>query len=340
MSSEFLSQDEVDALLNGVNGDDDLPPPQQEAGAVRNCDLAKQERIVRGRMPAMEILNERFARNLRTGLFNFMRKSPEISVAPVKTQKYSDFIRNLAVPTNLNIVSLRPLRGNALFIFEPALVFTVVDNMFGGDSRFHNRIEGRDFTATEQRIILRMFEVVQECYRSAWQPVHAVAFDYVRSEMQTQFANVATPSEIVITATFSVELGSGGGDIHICIPYAAIEPIRDTLYSPTQADTTSTDNRWMRLLTQQVQLADVDLVAELARAEVTVRQVLNMRAGDIVDLDLKPVLTAAIDGVAVLDCRYGVLNGKYAIKVEHVLTRTPPDAFESHASQTGETHVH
>ena len=339
MSSEFLSQDEVDALLNGVSGGDDDASADQGSGP-RSYDLAKQERIVRGRMPAMEIINERFARNLRTGLFNFMRKSPEISVAPVKTQKYSDFIRNLAVPTNLNIVSLRPLRGNALFVFEPTLVFTIVDNMFGGDSRFHNRVEGRDFTATEQRIILRMFEVVQECYRTAWQPVHTVSFDYVRSEIQTQFANVATPSEIVITTTFSVELGAGGGDIHMCIPYAAIEPIRDVLYSPTQADTSSTDNRWMRLLTQQVQLADVNLVAELAHAEVTVRQILNMKAGDIVNLDLKPVLTAAVDGVPVVNCRYGVLNGKYAIKVEQVLTPLPPDGFDSHTAQTGETHVH
>lgn len=339
MSSEFLSQDEVDALLNGVSGgDEDVPP--QEGNGPRNYDLAAQERIVRGRMPAMEIINERFARNLRTGMFNFMRKSPGIAVAPVRTQKYSDFIRNLAVPTNLNIVSLRPLRGNALFVFDPALVFTVVDNMFGGDSRFHNRIEGRDFTPTEQRIILRMFEVVQECYRKAWQPVHAVSFDYVRSEMQTQFANIATPSEIVIVTTFAIELGAGGGDIHICIPYSGIEPIREVLYRPTQADSTSTDNRWMRLLTQQVQLADVDLVAELAHTEVTVRQILNMKAGDIVDLDLKPVLTAAIDGVPVVHCRYGVLNGKYAIKVEQVLTRSPPEVLDSHSSQTGETHVH
>ena len=338
MSSEFLSQDEVDSLLNGVGGDDEQPA--EPGSGPRSYDLAKQERVVRGRMPAMEIINERFARDLRTGLFNFMRKSPEISVTPVKTQKYSDFIRNLAVPTNLNIVSLRPLRGNALFVFEPTLVFTVVDNMFGGDSRFHNRIEGRDFTATEQRIILRMFEVVQECYRTAWQPVHAVPFDYVRSEMHPQFASVAAPSDIVISTTFSIELGAGGGDIHICIPYSGIEPIRDVLHSPTQANNTATDKRWMRMLTQQVQLADVDLVAELAHAEVTVRQILNMKAGDIIDLDLKPVLTAAIDGVPVVNCRYGVLNGKYAIKVDQVLNGTPPELFESHAAQTGESHVH
>ncbi len=334
MSNEFLSQDEVDALLNGVNGDDDAQPDAAAEGGARSYDLAKQERIVRGRMPTLEILNERFARNLRIGLFNFMRKSPEISVAPVKTQKYSEFIRNLVVPTNLNIVSLRPLRGNALFIFEPTLVFTVVDNMFGGDSRFHNRVEGRDFTATEQRIISRMLEVVLDNYRKAWQPVRPLEFEYVRSEMQTQFANIATPSEIVVTTTFSIELGAGGGDIHICIPYAALEPIRDLLYSSTQADSSSTDNRWMRMLTQQVQLADVELVAQLARTQVTLNQVLNMKAGDIINLDLKPTLSTEVDGVPIFDCRYGVLNGQYAIKVEKILAVAPQDNL------MGEEHVH
>jgi flagellar motor switch protein FliM len=212
--------------------------------------------------------------------------------------------------------------------------------MFGGDSRFHNPIDGRDFTATEQRIILRVFEVVQECYRAAWKPVHAVPFDYVRSETYPQFANVANATDLVIVTTLSIELGAGGGDIHICIPYCGIEAIRDLLHSPTRAETTTNDNRWTRLLTQQVQLADVDLVAELAHAEVTVRQILNMKAGDIVDLDLKPILTAAIDGVPVINCRYGVLNGKYAIKVEQVLSRTPPNTLESYATHTGEAHVH
>lgn len=334
MSGEFLSQDEVDALLNGVNSEDSAVAAPESGGGARSYDLGKQERIVRGRMPTLEILNERFARNLRMGLFNFMRKSPEISVAPVKTQKYSEFIRNLAVPTNINIVTLQPLRGNALFIFEPALVFTVVDNMFGGDSRFHNRIEGRDFTATEQRIIARMLEVVLDGYHKAWQPAHPLNFEYVRSEMQTKFADITTPSEIVVTTTFSIELGAGGGDLHICIPYAALEPIRDLLYSATQADSTVTDKRWMRMLTQQVQLADVDLVAQLAQIPVTLQQVLNLKAGDVIGFDLKPKLTAAVDGVPMFDCRYGVLNGQYAIKIEQILATPAQDAL------AGEEHVH
>jgi len=334
MSTEFLSQDEVDALLKGVNGEDDAPSAEPEGSGPRPYNLAKQERIVRGRMPTLEILNERFARNLRIGMFNFMRKSPEISVAPVKVQKYSEFIRNLVVPTNINVVSARPLRGSALFIFEPTLVFTVVDNLFGGDSRFHTRIEGRDFTMTEQRIIQRMLEVVLGTYQQAWQPVHALQFEHVRSEMHTQFANIATPSEVVITTTFNVELGAGGGDIHICIPYSTIEPIRDTLYSSTQTDSFEPDNRWLNMLTKQVQLAEVDLVATLAHADVTLKQILNMKAGDVIGVDLKPTAVAEVDGVPVFECRYGVLNGKYALKIENTL------AIQPHENSLGDEHVH
>ena len=334
MSTEFLSQDEVDALLKGVNGEDDTPSEEPQGQGPRPYNLAKQERIVRGRMPTLEILNERFARNLRIGMFNFMRKSPEISVAPVKVQKYSEFIRNLVVPTNINVVSARPLRGSTLFIFEPTLVFTVVDNLFGGDSRFHTRIEGRDFTLTEQRIIQRMLEVVLGTYQQAWQPVHALQFEHVRSEMHTQFANIATPSEVVITTTFNVELGAGGGDIHICIPYSTIEPIRDTLYSSTQTDSFEPDNRWLNMLTKQVQLAEVDLVAKLAHAEVTLKQILNMKAGDVIGVDLKPTAVAEVDGVPVFECRYGVLNGKYALKIENSL------AIQPHENSLGDEHVH
>ena len=319
MSTEVLSQDEVDALLKGVNGDDEVEAAPESTEGVRPYNLAKQERIVRGRMPTLEVINDRFARLLRVGLFNFMRKSPEISVGPVKVTKYGEFVRNLVVPTNLNIVQTKPLRGNSLMIFDPTLVFTVVDNMFGGDSRFHTRVEGRDFTPTEQRIIQRMLAVVLECYNKAWQPVFPLAMEYLRSEMHTQFATIATPSEIVVTSTFAIELGSAGGDIHVVTPYSTLEPIRDQLYSTTQGDSAEPDNRWMQMLSRQVQHAEVELTAHLARAPITLAQVLGMRRGDVIGMDIKPTLTAEVDGVPIFECRYGVLNGQYAIKVEKII---------------------
>ena len=319
MADNFLSQEEVDALLKGVNGDqDDVQAPEELTG-VRTYNLATQERIVRGRMPTLEIINERFARLLRIGLFNFLRRSAEVSVGSVRVTKYSEFIRNLVVPTNLNLIHIKPLRGTALMVFDPGLVFLLVDNLFGGDGRFHTRVEGRDFTQTEQRIILRILDIVFEAYSKSWEPVFPVEFEYIRSEMNTQFANIATPNEVVVASTFTVELGSVSGQIHFCMPYSMIEPIRDKLTSSLQGEALEVDKRWIRLMTQQIQIAEVELVASLGTARVSFDDILNMRVGDIIPLTILETIPATVDGVPVMDCTYGVLNGQYALKVEKLL---------------------
>ncbi len=325
MSGEFLSQDEVDALLRGVTGEEEVKGREEDDGGVRPYNLARQERIVRGRMPTMEIINDRFARLLRVGMFNFMRRSPEVSVGPVRVLKYSEFIRNLVVPTNINILQLKPLRGSMLMIFDPSLVFAVIDNLFGGDGRFHTRVEGRDFTPTEQRIIQRMLSVVLDEYQKSWQPVFNLSFDFVRSEMHTQFANIATPSEIVVAASFTMELGTAGGQIHICIPYSVVEPIRDLLYSTMQGDHIEPDKRWLRMLKSQVQLAEVVLSAKLATETVAVSQIMNLKVGDFIGLDIKPTIVAEVDSVPLFECRYGVMNSQYAIRVEKILAVSPKE---------------
>jgi flagellar motor switch protein FliM len=271
-------------------------------------------------MPTMEVINERFARNLRLGLFNFTRRTAEISVGPVKLMKYAEFVRNLVVPTNLNMVHVHPLRGTALLIFDPNLVFLIVDNLFGGDGRFHMRVEGRDFTPTEQRIIQNLLDVAMEELKKAWEPVYPVEFEYIRSEMNTQFANIATPSEVVVTTTFNIELGSVGGDFHVCLPYAMIEPIRDLLYEGMQGDRMEVDERWVNFLSNQVQSTEVKLVANLSRAELTVRELLGMKVGDVISLNIPESITANVEGVPVLECGYGVHNGQYALKVKRFLT--------------------
>jgi flagellar motor switch protein FliM len=319
MAGDFLSQDEVDALLRGVNGEEEAKETADTGEGVRPYNLATQERIVRGRMPTLEIINERFARLIRIGLFNFMRRSPEISVGAVKVQKYNEFIRNLVVPTNLNIMSMKPLRGNGLFIFDPSLVFAVIDNLFGGDGRFHTRVEGRDFTPTEQRIIARMLEVVQREFITAWAPVFPLHPEYVRSEMHTQFANIANPSEIVVTSTFSIELGAGGGSFHVCIPYSTLEPIRDLLYSSMQGDQAEPDKRWVNMLKKQVQMAEVNLVAQLAKTQLTIGDIMELRVGDVIPIDIEKSVEAQVDQVPVFECTYGTSGGQYALKVEKAL---------------------
>lgn len=325
MAEDILSQEEVDALLRGVTGETEEASTEQDAGGVRSYDIGRQERIVRGRMPTLELIHERFARLFRIGLYNFMRRSAEISINPVKVQKYSDFIRNLVVPTNLNVVHANPLRGSGLIIIEPTLVFQVVDHLFGGNGQIHTRIEGRDFTPTEQRVIMRILDVVFAEFEKAWATVYPLKYEYVRSEMNTQFANICTPTEVVVTASFTVDLGSGGGDIHVCLPYSLLEPIRDTIYSSFQADRAESDLRWVRLMTEQVQDAKLELVAKLAEASVTLRDLTELKVGDVISLAVPETLEATVNGIPVLECKYGVSNGQYALKVERVRVPPPPD---------------
>jgi flagellar motor switch protein FliM len=321
MNQQILSQDEVDALLQGITGESQkLEQEEHAAGAIRNYDLASQERIVRGRMPTMEIIGERFARNIRIGLFNMIRKSPEVSINGIKVQKYSAFLREIVVPTNFNIVSVRPLRGAGLIVCDPSLVFAVIDSLFGGVGKFHTRIEGRDFSPTEQRVIQRLVDVIIAEYRKAWQGIYPLELEYQRSEMQPQFANIATPSEIVVAASFTLEVGDTSGSVHFCIPYSTLEPIRDVLYSSMQGDSAEPDRRWVNLLKAQIQSAEVELVAELGEAPATVEQLLSFKPGDFIELDLEPMIQAKVDGVPVFDCHYGLSEGKYAIKIDRLLT--------------------
>jgi flagellar motor switch protein FliM len=247
--------------------------------------------------------------------------------------KYSAFLREIAVPTNFNIVAVKPLRGLGLVVCDPPLVFAVIDALFGGAGKYATRIEGRDFSATEQRIIRRLLDVVTADYKRAWDGIYPLELAYVRSEMQPQFANIATASEIVVSTSFTLEIGEATGTIHFCIPYATFEPIRDVLYSTMQGGSNAPDRRWVKLMTQQIQSAEVELVAELAQAPATVEQLLALKAGDFIELDLHQAIQAKVAGVPVLDCHYGTSNGKYALKVDQLLAG-------SRESWLGENHVH
>ncbi len=334
MNEQILSQDEVDALLQGISGESDsLAPDASDDGGVRRYDLVSQDRIVRERMPTLDIVAERFAKNIRAGLFGFIRKSPEVSIGPMHVHKYSAFLREIAVPTNFNIVTVKPLRGLGLVVCDPPLVFAVIDTLFGGAGKYPTRIEGRDFSATEQKIIRRLLDVVMADYKRAWEGIYPLELEYVRSEMQPQFANVATAAEIVVSTSFTLEIGEASGSIHFCIPYATFEPIRDVLYSTMQGGSNAPDRRWINLMTQQIQSAEVELVAELAQAPATVEQLLALKAGDFIELDLQQAIQAKVAGVPVLDCHYGTSNGTYALKVDQLLAN-------SRENWLGDNHVH
>jgi flagellar motor switch protein FliM len=321
MNQQILSQDEVDALLQGITGESQkLEQDEAPAAGVRDYDLSSQERIVRGRMPTMEVINERFARNIRIGLFNLIRKSPEVAIGGIKVQKFSAFLREIVVPTNFNIVNVKPLRGSGLIVCDPSLVFAVIDALFGGVGKYHTRIEGRDFSPTELRVILRLVETITTEYKKAWMGIYPVELEYQRSEMQPQFASIATPSEIVVATNFTLEIGETSGSVHFCIPYSTLEPIRDVLYSTIQGDAAEPDRRWVNLLTHEIQSAELNLVAELGHAGATVEQLLSFKPGDFIELDLNPMIQAKVDGVPVFDAHYGISNKKYAIKIDRMLT--------------------
>jgi flagellar motor switch protein FliM len=319
MAENFLSQEEVDALLKGVTGEQDESSSATDTSGIRPYNLATQERIVRGRMPTLEIINERFARLFRIGLFNFLHRTAEVSISPVKVSKYSEFIRNLVVPTNLNLVHIKPLRGTALMVLDPNLVFLLVDNLFGGDGRFHTRVEGRDFTQTEQRIIQRILSIVFENYAKSWEPVYPVEFEYIRSEMNTQFANIATPNEVVVSTTFTVELGPVSGEMHFCTPYSMIEPIRDLLTSSLQGETLEADKRWIRLMTQQIQTAEVEIIADMGTMKNTLGGLLNLKVGDVLPLNVPALVAGKVDGVPIMECSFGQNNGQYALRIEKLI---------------------
>lgn len=321
-----LSQDEVDALLQGVTGDAGAasPRPPLPAGPPA-YKLGTDERIVRGRMHTLEVINERFARHLRGALLTFMRRSADISVGSVQIQKYGDFIRHLPVPANINLMHLKPLRGTALFVFDPKLVFLVVDNLFGSDGRYHVRIEGRDFTQTEQRIIKRLLNLTLESYGSAWQPVYPLEFEYVRAEMHAKLANIVAPNEVVVNTTFQIEFGPLGGALNVCIPYSMIEPIRDLLANPLQ-DAIEIDKRWVKQLSQQVQSAEVELRAHFLTLQSSIGQLLKLQAGDVLPVEIPETIIGKVNGVPVMECGYGTSNNHYALRVEKMIHHQDSDS--------------
>lgn len=334
MADNFLSQEEVDTLLQGVSEaaaarepqpprESRSAPVEQPDGGVRAYDLANQERIVRGRMPMLEVINERFCGLLQKALLNFLHSDVDIAMGPVRTCKYADFIAELPVPANLNLIQMKPLRGTALVMLESSLVFLFVDNLFGGGGRFQARpAEGRDFTQPEQRIIRRILGLVLESYSKSWQPVYPVRCEYLRSEMNTMFANITPANEVVVATTFTIQLGAVGGQMHVCIPYSVLEPIRNLLASNLKDETVDMDKRWFRLMTQQIQTADVEIVARLGTARSTLGAILAMKAGDVIPLAVQESVEATVDGVPVMTCSYGKSNGQYALCVQKLIGPT------------------
>ncbi len=314
---DLLSQDEIDALLHGVD-DGDVEAADETAeedeGGVRSYDLASHERIVRGRMPTLEMVNERFARHTRISLFNLLRRTADVTVGGVQVMKYGDYIHTLYVPTSMNLVKVTPLRGTALFIMDAKLVFRLVDQFFGGDGR-HAKIEGREFTPTESRLVRKVLQQLFSDLEDAWRPIIDLQFDYIGSEVNPAMANVVNPTEVVVVSTFQVDLEGGTGELHVTLPYSMLEPLREVLVSGYQNTEEQKDERWQAALTRDVMLSPLELNLVVAEREMTLRDVMALEAGDVIPVDLDERLVLRAGGVPVYYCQLGASRGNLAIKV-------------------------
>jgi flagellar motor switch protein FliM len=317
-ANDLLSQEEIDALLHGVDSGDVDTSSDEDMGAdgARSYDFASQDRIVRGRLPTLEMINERFARYFRTSLFNMLRRSADISVAGVQMLKFSEFVHSLFVPTSLNLVKVNPLRGKGLCVLDPKLVFSVVDTFFGGSGRFHTKIEGREFTPTEVRVVKLLLNVAFKDLHEAWKPVLPVHFEYVSSEVNPQFANIVSPSEVVVVTSFHVDLENGGGDMYIALPYSMLEPIRELLDAGVQSDQGEKDERWEESLRDEMMSAKVELSSIFANVELTLRDIAKLKKGDVIPIEKPERVDVMAEELPIFRGQFGVFDGYYGVRLE------------------------
>ena len=321
--SDLLSQDEIDALLHGVDDVDEETTEQVTAiqGDISGYDFLSQDRIVRGRMPTLEMVNERFARHMRISLFNMMRRTAEVSINDIQMLKFGEYVHTLPVPTSLNMVRFRPLKGTALITMEARLVFILVDNFFGGDGRLHTKIEGREFTPTERRIVQMMLKLIFEDYQAAWSPVLDVSFEYLDSEVNPTMANIVTKSDVVVINSFHIELDGGGGDIHIVLPYPMLEPIRDLLDAGVKTDKEDTDMRWSKALRDEIMDVEVEMSTKFIETVLPLKKIMALKKGDIIPIQLPEHITVLVEDLPTYRAKLGQSRDNLALKIESKIKR-------------------
>ncbi|CAM5206613.1 flagellar motor switch protein FliM [Alishewanella longhuensis] len=328
--SDLLSQDEIDALLHGVDEveEEDIESSDSgQSGKTMQFDFSSQDRIVRGRMPTLEMVNERFARHMRISLFNMMRRTAEVSINGVQMIKFGEYVHTLFVPTSLNMVRFRPLKGTGLITMEARLVFILVDNFFGGDGRYHAKIEGREFTPTERRIIQMLLKLIFEDYKEAWAPVMDVSFEYLDSEVNPAMANIVSPTEVVVISSFHIELDGGGGDFHVALPYSMLEPIRELLDAGVQSDKEDTDLRWSKALRDEIMDVKVGLSTKMLDVDLTLRDIMELKAGDIIPVEIPEHITVLIEDLPTFRAKMGRSRDNVALKIIEKIKR--PESVRS-----------
>lgn len=316
--NKILAQDEVDALLRGLTGgevESETDEPEDDSGIVP-FDLTNQDRIIRGRMPVLEIVNDRFARLCTNALSNMVRKRVELNPLFIDMTKFGDFMRSLPVPTSINIFKMDPLRGNALAIVDARLVFALVESFFGGQGS-QPKIEGREFTCIEQAIVDKVINIVLEKMQESWRSVHDVSLELVRSEINPQFAAIVPPSDVVVVISFEVELENAIGSLTICLPYATIEPIRSKLHASFQTERLEVDHVLVSRLKERLMETPVELRVHFGNAQLTGNQIRRLKPGDIImlDKDIEELLSVQLEGITKFHAVPGVVKSNKAVQI-------------------------
>jgi len=324
--SQVLSQEEIDALLQGVGDGDietetDQPPGDDEFAAY---DLTSQERIIRGRMPTLEIINQRFARTFRTSLSTLLHKVIDVTPLVSDMMKFGEFLKTIPVPASIHLFKMEPLRGMALMIVESKLVFSLIDMFFGGGGRDTVKVEGRDFTAIEERVVRKVVEASLICMEEAWNPIEDIRFNFVRSEINPQFVTIVPPSDVVILSSFSLEMEEFSGAITVCIPYSLVEPLRNKLYTGFQSERLEVDVTWLRRLVSRLLRVDVGLSSILGTTEITARKLVGLKVGDVIPLrqDISELMQVYIEGRLKYRALAGISKGSKAIMLKQRVRRS------------------
>ena len=323
--SQVLSQGEVDALLRGVSEGEvetESDEPEEVSGVVP-YDLTSQEKIIRGRLPTLDIINQMFSRLFRNSFSSLMRKSADVSTVSTDSLKFGEFLRSLPVPSSLHVFRMEPLRGFGLMVVESKLVFALVDNFFGGSGSSDYKIVGRDFSAIEIRMTKNVILTALEDWEKAWKPVHAVTTTYVRSEVNPQFAAIVPPTDVVLVIVFDIEMENSSGTLTVCIPYAAVEPIMPKLKANFQSEQMEADQVWIKRLRGELMQTEVELVAELGTTRITPERLMGLKVGDTIMLgnDVSDPLEIKVQGIPKFKGFPGVSRGMKALKITQIIER-------------------
>ncbi len=321
---KILSQEEVDALLRGVtDGDIETEAPEVEEpqdGPVP-YDLGNQEWVVRGRMPTLDVIHQQFSRGFRLALGEILRKTIELTVTNQSVMKFSEFTKRLTSPTYLQIISMEPLRGTAMMATDAATVYLLVDHFFGGAGQTQVKPEGQDFTLIEQRVMRKVMSMGLRNLQKAWDSVQSLAIKSIRTEMNPQLASIVLPADIVIVVTLGIELGNAVGDIHLCIPYAMLEPIRNRLQVSFQNDVSGVDHGWIKRFSNRLKDAPINISVTLGETELSVDEFMHFAPGDVITLDKTTTrpLIATVEGIPKFSGFPGTTKGMQSFQIQDIL---------------------